>query len=78
MEGLTKNGPNTRLADAFAYLQSQVQKEVKEDRGQAQKPVLKSKWNGAELLPLIAPSNPQTVPNSLKEQLPADSSAEVK
>ncbi len=78
MEGLTKNGPNTRLADAFAYLQSQVQKEVKEDRGQAQKPVLKSKWNGAELLPLIAPSSPQTVPNSLKEQLPADSSAEVK
>jgi len=78
MEGLTKNGPNTRLADAFSYLQSQVQKEVKEDRGQAQKPVLKSKWNGAELLPLIAPSNPQTVPNSLKEQLPADSSAEVK
>ena len=78
MEGLSKNGTQTRLADAFSYLQSQVQKEVKEDRGQAQKPVLKSKWNGAELLPLIAPANPQTVPSSLKEQLPADSSSEVK
>jgi hypothetical protein len=78
MEGLTKDGTNTRLADAFAYLQSQVQKEVKEDRGQAQKPVLKSKWNGAELLPLSPPANPQAVPDSLKEQLPPDSSSEVK
>lgn len=78
MEGLTKNGSQTRLADAFSYLQTQVQKEVKEDRGQAQKPVLKSKWNGADLLPLIAPADPQTVPNSLKEQLPPDSSSEVK
>jgi hypothetical protein len=78
MEGLTKNGPNTRLADAFSYLQSQVQKEVKEDRGAMQKPILKSKWNGAELLPLVAPTAPQPLPNSLKEQLPPDSSAEVK
>lgn len=77
MEGLAKNGTQTKLADAFNYLHSQVQKEVKEDRGASQKPVLKSKWNGSELLPLIPPAAPQTLPNSLKEQLPPDSSNEV-
>jgi len=75
MEGLSKNGAQTRLSEAFSYLESQVQKEVREDRGAQQKPVLKSKWNGAQLLPLIAPAQPQAIPDSLKQQLPPDSSA---
>lgn len=78
IEGLSKNGTQTTLGEAFQYLQSQVAKEVKEDRGATQNPVLRSKWNGAQLLPLLQPAQPQPVPATLLQQLPADSSSEVK
>ncbi len=61
IEGLMKNGANTRLADAFSFRKS-----------------LKSKWNGADLMPLSIPANPESLPETLKQQMPPDSSNEVK
>jgi tetratricopeptide (TPR) repeat protein len=56
MEGL-KAKPN--LGEAFDYMKNKVQEEVLRERGVLQTPVLKSKWQGAELVigaPAINPS----------------------
>ncbi len=57
MEGL-KTKPN--LGEAFAYMRNKVQEEVLRERGVLQTPVLKSKWQGNELVisaPAINPSS---------------------
>ncbi len=56
MEGL-KVKPN--LGEAFDYMKNKVQEEVLRERGVLQTPVLKSKWQGAELMigaPAVSPS----------------------
>jgi hypothetical protein len=56
MEGL-KTKPN--LGEAFAFMRNKVQEEVLRERGVLQTPVLKSKWQGNELVigaPAINPS----------------------
>jgi uncharacterized caspase-like protein len=56
MEGL-KAKPN--LGEAFDYMKNKVQEEVLRERGVLQTPVLKSKWQGAELVigaPAVNPS----------------------
>ncbi len=56
MEGL-KTKPN--LGEAFAFMRNKVQEEVLRERGVLQTPVLKSKWQGNELVigaPAVNPS----------------------
>jgi uncharacterized caspase-like protein len=52
---LRKEGAATRLGTAFQSLKDDVQAEVLRDRGQLQTPVMKSRWEGAELA-LAAPA----------------------
>jgi tetratricopeptide (TPR) repeat protein len=58
IEGLRKNGKMTRLGDAFTYLNEEVQREVMRDRGVLQNPVMKSKWEGDELIIGVPPAHP--------------------
>ncbi len=56
MEGL-KSKPN--LGEAFDFMKGKVQEEVLRERGVLQTPVLKSKWQGADLVigaPAVSPS----------------------
>lgn len=50
IEGLRKDGKMTRLGEAFNYLNEEVQREVMRDRGVLQNPVMKSKWEGDDLV----------------------------
>lgn len=50
MEGLRRNGKLTKLGDAFSFLNEEVQREVMRDRGVLQNPVMKSKWEGDDLI----------------------------
>ncbi len=59
MDGLRRNGKMTSLGDAFSYLDEEVQREVLRDRGILQNPIMKSKWEGRDLVigvPSAAPS----------------------
>lgn len=59
IEGLRANGQLTRLGNAFTILQSETQREVLRDRGILQTPVMKSQWEGTDLIigaPPAAPS----------------------
>ena len=59
LEGLRKNGSNTTLSDACQYMKDQVQNEVLKDRGELQTPVLKSKWQGNDLVLGVGSASPQ-------------------
>ncbi len=58
MEGLRRNGKLTKLGDAYAYLESEVQREVLRDRGVLQTPVMRSKWRGTDLIIGVTPAQP--------------------
>lgn len=58
IDGLRRNGKMTRLGEAFTYLNDEVQREVLRDRGTLQNPVMKSKWEGKELIIGVTPSSP--------------------
>ncbi|MBC7998811.1 MAG: caspase family protein, partial [Leptolyngbya sp.] len=58
IEGLRKNGKMTKLGDAFSYLNEEVQREVMRDRGVLQNPVMKSKWDGDDLVIGVPPAKP--------------------
>ncbi|MDX2107722.1 MAG: tetratricopeptide repeat protein [Candidatus Melainabacteria bacterium] len=73
MEGLTSNGANTKLKDAFEVLKYKVNTEVKEDDGQRQTPVLKSQWNGDDVSLALPPSKPRQLPAAVKQLLAPDS-----
>lgn len=68
LEGLALKGKNTTLGDTFNYLQKKVQEDVLRDRGQMQTPVLKSKWEGKDLVINTPPSEPR---KGLQELPPA-------
>src|SRR5262249_8230118 len=55
IEGLRKNGDKTPLGSAFSFMKDQVQQEVLKDRGELQTPVLKSRWEGSDLLLAVPP-----------------------
>jgi tetratricopeptide (TPR) repeat protein len=55
---LRSKGKNTKLGEAFGQLKDQVQSEVLRDRGQLQTPILKSKWEGKELVLAVPPAHP--------------------
>jgi len=75
IEGLRKNGMLTKLDDAFNHLRNEVSREVLRDRGLLQTPVLKSKWEGKDLMLGVEPANP--VPGLADIELP-DKPAEAK
>lgn len=58
IDGLRKNGDRTNLGEAFSHTQKMVQEEVQRDRGVLQTPVLKSKWQGNQLLLASTPKDP--------------------
>ncbi len=58
IEGLRKNGKMTKLGDAFGFLNEEVQREVMRDRGVLQNPVMKSKWEGSDLIIGVPPARP--------------------
>ena len=74
IEGLKTNGKKTKLGDAFKSTSSAVKIEVQEDHAVKQEPVLRSKWNGNDLILAIPPASPQELPQSVKSILEADSS----
>jgi uncharacterized caspase-like protein len=50
IESLRKNGNDTKLHDAYATLKDEVNNEVQHDRGEQQQPMLKSTWDGDDLV----------------------------
>jgi hypothetical protein len=50
LEGLRLHGAQTSLTDAFTYTKEKVQQDVSRDRGQAQTPILKSRWQGKDII----------------------------
>ncbi|MBY0549124.1 MAG: caspase family protein [Candidatus Obscuribacterales bacterium] len=75
LEGFRSNGKNTKLGDAFNVLRSAVRSEAQEDHAAKQEPVLKSKWDGNDLLLCAPPSAPQALPAAVKQILEPDSSS---
>jgi uncharacterized caspase-like protein len=59
IESLRK-APN--LSAAFAQMKESVQSEVLSDRKELQTPVLKTKWQGTDLILSAPPSRPRTAP----------------
>lgn len=59
LKALRTNSKNA-LSDAFKTMQDNVESEVLKDRGSVQTPVLKTKWQGRELILTIPPTNPHT------------------
>jgi tetratricopeptide (TPR) repeat protein len=60
IDGLRKNGKLTRLGEAFSYMDEETKREVLRDRGVLQSPILKSKWEGKDLILGATPANPST------------------
>ncbi|MBS1954449.1 MAG: tetratricopeptide repeat protein [Cyanobacteria bacterium SZAS-4] len=58
IDGLRKNGKMTNLGDAYGYLDQAVQNEVLRDRGMLQNPVMKSRWEGRDLVIGVPPASP--------------------
>ncbi len=58
IDGLRKNGKLTKLGDAYTFLNEEVQREVMRDRGVLQNPVMKSKWEGSDLILGAPPARP--------------------
>lgn len=85
IESLRKNGTNTKLKEAFDVLKDKVQEEVIRDRGVRQSPLLKSKWNGDDLVvgapatqvrPGLAEDEPQApVTKSAESETPGSKSS---
>lgn len=58
IDGLRRHGKLTKLGDAFSYLDEETKREVLRDRGVLQSPVMKSKWEGRDLIIGAPPSAP--------------------
>lgn len=58
IDGLRKNGKYTRLGEAFAYMDEETKREVLRDRGVLQSPIMKSKWEGKDLVIGASPAAP--------------------
>ncbi len=59
ISALSKNGAATTLGSAFGDLKQEVQAEVLRDRAQLQTPVMRSKWQGADLALALPPAKPR-------------------
>jgi tetratricopeptide (TPR) repeat protein len=58
LEGLRKDGDKTKLGDACTYMQDKVQREVLNDRGEMQTPVVCAHWEGEGVMLAVKPANP--------------------
>jgi len=58
IEGLRRNGKLTTLGSAFSYLDEETKREVLRDRGVLQSPIMKSKWEGKDLIIGVPPAAP--------------------
>jgi tetratricopeptide (TPR) repeat protein len=67
IEGLKLKGPNTPLGDAYEYMKNKVREEVAFDRKEQQVPIIRSHWEGKDLV-MGAP------PSEIRPSLPADPS----
>ncbi len=59
LKALRTNSKNS-LGEAFKTMQDNVESEVLKDRGHVQTPVLKTKWQGRELILTIPPAKPHS------------------
>lgn len=59
IEGLRSRGMDTKLGEAFSFMRARVQEEVLRDRGILQTPVMKSKWQGNDLVIAAPPASPR-------------------
>jgi hypothetical protein len=76
LEGLRSKGKNTTIEDAFGRINELVQDEVRQDYpGNRQSPVLKSKWEGEELILAVKPTGASPVPQSIVFDLEPDSTS---
>lgn len=73
LDGLRNNNGQNPLGRTFQVLKNNVSNEVKEDYGKPQEPVLKSKWNGNDLVLSASAAAPQAVPVAVQEILEPDS-----
>jgi uncharacterized caspase-like protein len=56
LEGLRKHGSATKIGEACNYMRDMVEQEVRTDRGELQTPVMRSKWEGNDLVVAVSPS----------------------
>lgn len=76
LEGLRSKGSGTTIQDAFGRINELVQDEVRQDYpGNRQSPVLKSKWEGEELILAVKPTNASPIPQSIVFDLEPDSTS---
>ena len=74
LEGLKLNGDKTTLQQACQYMKDKVQEEVLKDRGELQTPVIRSRWEGNNLVLSVPPSmvrpalSDDGIGNSLSDQ----------
>lgn len=59
MSALRINGDKTKLGEAFRALREHVEDEVQRERGKVQIPVLRSQWEGSELMLSVPASDPR-------------------
>jgi uncharacterized caspase-like protein len=62
LQGLRQKGTSTTLEEAFQFTRQKVLEEVARDRGELQRPVLRSAWEGRDLRLAITPASPRTGP----------------
>lgn len=73
LEGLRANGKRTTLGEAFQFVEKSVAAEVQEDYAAKQTPIMRSKWNGNDLVLAVPSAAPQAVPTSVTSGLLPDS-----
>ena len=66
LNALSVNGNRTKLGEAFRILKDRVEDEVQQDRGRMQTPMLKSQWEGAELMLSVRPVAPRAGLNTAR------------
>lgn len=59
INSLKIDGDRTKLGRAFKLLKERVEDEVQRDRGRLQTPLLKSQWEGDELMIAVPPTDPR-------------------
>jgi uncharacterized caspase-like protein len=62
---LKQKNASTPLGEAFKTMAERVSQEVLSDRGELQRPILKSAWEGSDLTLGVVPTQPRKVPDEL-------------
>lgn len=74
-----RGNPNGTITSNFEKMKSTVSNEVQEDYpGASQKPVLRSKWSGNDIVLATLPSAPRIIPQTVMVDLEPDSSNDVR